>query len=555
MTIGNVKFYKMKGSLSSGEYPLFSTGQDLSTYLIHTASVKFAKGLQTVVKVPSFTGYETVNIAEMDGEFYWVTAWHESSTANMTIEFVLDFMGPTSFFRSTDTAKGSWHKLPSNLCKYLKQEITNGVMGVSRSLSLSALDCPNAEGTAIKSYWVQITGHDTNGKIHRFGLFLPYNTVYDDIYFTQKVSASNSIDYASFNDLCQHIYEITAGAMTAETIDDVSISKRCPYKTSVSDGPTSQYGTIHYIRLLNTYNNTPIDPDVNYSGCGVYDIQDLLSSNYITQMNNTSISVTLSDSEMSLGALNVRDWNRNTIFTIPSNRSASFTISAKVHADMTGIHTIIDVFDNQISIPEGKLPFFGSSYATYRAYSMDSDRQAMEFSIENAKYNRETSINTGIMNTVSGAMQGLAIGALSGNIATAAVGAVGGIAGGAVGLYEGQRAFELELMQAKQQRELTEKRATEQPSASYNVAYGTVYCFLNERSPLTIDVDMPDSIDSSYITDWISQYGYPVEGIITATIGNGYYQGSLISDADTKSGMYWDECNKTFMNGFKFISP
>lgn len=550
MTIGNVKFYKMKGSLSSGEYPLFSTGQDLSTYLIHTASVKFAKGLQTVVKVPSFTGYETVNIAEMDGEFYWVTAWHESSTANMTIEFVLDFMGPTSFFRSTDTAKGSWHKTPSNVCPYLKNEITNGHMAIASSQSITTI--PDLGFTRIGSvpyiggYWVQITGFTSSARttLKKIGLFMGANKTNGEP-SERMVAGSSGERYPSFDDLILNLTAETG--IAADQVIDCSISKRCPYAMTATLASTDPLGPIYYWAYLNGASSALVQTS---AGHYVYDL-----SNYTPTENGETITVTLTDYQRACGSVDIRDWNDNVIANIPMLGS-TLTFSVAIHSDIGGVYTIIRCNDMQISVPEGKLPYIENAWETYKAYQMNSDRQAMENAIRYAAFNKDTATTTGTVNAISGgASTGVMTGAIAGNPAGAAVGILTSALGAAVNVYEQKRSYELSVMQARQSQKLTEKRAMDAPQTSYNVGYGLIYCYLNEHSSLRVCINEPYDTDSSYYTAWCDQYGYPAEGVFSATIANGYYEGSLVSDADTKSGMYWDECNKTFMNGFKFISP
>ena len=109
-------------------------------------------------------------------------------------------------------------------------------------------------------------------------------------------------------------------------------------------------------------------------------------------------------------------------------------------------------------------------------------------------------------------------------------------------------------MNAQQNAELSRKQAVNQPSSGYNVGYGLIYCYLNEKSSLIAAVESPTNATDTYYTDWCAENGYPAEGAMSVSIAAGYYQGVLLSTSATQSGMYWDECNKVFMRGFKFIS-
>ena len=557
MTTGSVSFYKMNGSLSSGEYPLLTSGQNLTTYHLHTVTVKYAKGLQTRVVVPTFTNWDQANVAYLDGSYYWVTQSRESTTYSGSVEMILDYMGPTSLFRVGSTVKGKFHKTATNECPYLKQEITNGVMGIESSTAFTTLDCPVAQGTQVMAYWVQITGHKSDGTVKRFGFFLPYNRAKREIGIYEQVYAHYIPDgfdkmYPSFYDLCTDMAGLTG--MTAEQLDDVSISKRCPYAVEdVQISQTGTYGIYHQLRIK-VNNGTAIDPNYQYSGVFMYDIEALFSTSQIPDVNTQTLTVTLSDRQRATSNVSIMDWNRNSVMMIPTNRGATITIDAEVHADLSGIYTIIKAYDSQITIPEGKLPYFGNTFATYKSFQMDTDRKAMEFALENARYNKETSTVVSMANTASSALSGVTMGALTGNAATAITGLIGGAASGAIGFYENDRAYELAVMNAQQSAELSRKQAVNQPSSGYNVGYGLIYCYLNEKSSLIAAVESPTNATDTYYTDWCAENGYPAEGAMSVTIAAGYYQGVLLSTSATQSGMYWDECNKVFMRGFKFVT-
>jgi len=557
MTTGSISFYKMNGSLSSGEYPLLTSGQDLTTYHIHTVTVKYAKGLQTRVIVPTFTNWDQANVAYLDGSYYWVTQSRESTTYSGSVEMILDYMGPTSLFRVGSTVKGKFHKTATNECPYLKQEITNGVIGIESSTAFTDLDCPVAEGTQVMAYWVQITGHRSDGMVKRFGFFLPYNRVKREIGIYDYVYADNPSDppskrYPSFWELCTEMADLTG--LTAEQIDDVSISKRCPYKVESRESTwMGTYGKIYQLRIK-VNNGTAVDPNYQVGLKFMYDIEALFSSNQIPDVNTQTLTLTLSDRQRATSNVSIMDWNRNSIMMIPTNRGATITIDAEVHADLSGIYTIIKAYDSQITIPEGKLPYFGNSFATYKAFQMDTDRTAMEFALENARYNKETSTVVSMANTASSALSGVTMGALTGNLTTAVTGLIGGAASGAIGFYENDRAYDLAVMNAQQTAELSRKQAVNQPSSGYNVGYGLIYCYLNEKSSLIAAVESPTNATDTYYTDWCAENGYPAEGAMSVSIAAGYYQGVLLSTSASQSGMYWDECNKVFMRGFKFVT-
>lgn len=266
----------------------------------------------------------------------------------------------------------------------------------------------------------------------------------------------------------------------------------------------------------------------------------------------------ISSRQRATGQIGIIDWNGNTVMAIPSQLADSNTVTITVQTlcDISGLYTLIRCGDIQLSLPEGRLPYNSDTWATYKAYQMDTDRVSMENAIRFAEFNRDTQRQSGVASAISsGAQTGVMTGIMAGN----PLGAVAGIPFGAIDWmvsdWESQRALELTRMQSEANFKLAQKQAQNQPQTAYNTGYGFIYCILNEMRPLMLAVSTPKHLTSAYYSAWIGEYGYPTEGVFTETIIEGYYQGKLLSDTDDKTGMYWDECNKVFMQGFKFISP
>lgn len=556
MTVATARFYRMRGSLSSGEYPLFSQNQDLSSFLVSTADVKFAKGLQTRLTVPMFTGYEGVNIVELDGSYYWATEFRESTTVSGSVEFVLDYAAPTSFFRSGNTVKGNWHKLPTRT-SYLRQQMMNDVMKIKDSELFDDLDCLGA-----KQFWVQISGYDANNNMLLYGFFVEY------LYDNQSLGFFNYGDYCDPTDLTKRYPSMldlftsisdTLPGLDARRLIDVSISRRCPYYTIAEPITGGLLDYAYQIKTTEVMSSGEVPDIVNNLGSYVYRLNKSSTSEPVfnPKFAEQTVTLSLSDYEIDCGAVSIVDWNRNNIMQILPTDSEGLTIKAQMYTDMTGIYTILTSGDQQITLTEGKLPYFENMYDTYRAYQLDTDRMAMHNAIEYARYQAETDMITGALNTaVSSASTGVMAGAITGSgMAGAGVGIISQIAGMGISMYASDRARELSETKAKNDFELSKKRAIQQPQTAYNVAYGQVYCILNLVNPLRITVSLPNHLDSSYYSAWCGDMGYPAEGVKTVSVRNGYYQGKLINNGIGQTGMYWDECNKVFIQGFKFISP
>ena len=552
MTVGTVIFYKMKGSLSSGEYPLLTTGQNLSSYQVHSATVKYAKGLQTRLTVPSFTNWETVNIALIGNDFYWVTASRESTTYNESIEFTLDYMPPTSWFRSGNTVKGAWNRLPTNTAKYLKDNVTNDVLAISTytdDIGSTIKITPEGQDPYYYYFW-QVCGYDNQNNLHRYGGLFSFDK--DNLATSHVIGATPQGGgdfgyYADFEDLFANMNDCIG--LLPENVIDFSISQRMPFKTKVESGNPIKFG---FEKTDGTY-ATPTK-----NGSGHLYSYDLGTMAHTLKPSNKDTSLTITDMERITGQLNVFDWNGNAVLSIPTQYADSNTISVNFRTlcDISGIYTIVTCNDIQLSITEGRLPYNSNTWETYKAYQMDTDRTSMENTIRFSEYNRETQAQVGAFNAVSSGVQtGVMTGIMAGNPLGALAGIPFGAMDWAVSDWQSYRANELTRLQAQANFDLAQKQAINQPQTAYNSGYGFIYCLLNELRRMRLAVSIPKHLDSTYFTAWTDNYGYPAEGVFSATIGNGYFQGKLLSDAVSKSGMYWDELNKTFMQGFKFISP
>ena len=557
MSTSLAKFYRMRGSLSSGEYPLLSTGQDLTDYLISSATVKYAKGLQTKLTVPAFTGWDTVNIVELDGQYYWASLSKESTTYNGSVEFTLDYMGPTSLFKTGASVKGNWHKIPANTFDYLRAEITNDFLSESETWRPKDIEIEKVFKLGTIEHiglWYQIIGYDSSNNIKKYGGFMPYSIDehrfdYSHV-FMKAGSASVQYVYPNLYDLIQNINRYTG--LDATKILDFSVSARCPYKFNKADQTGASI--TGYLQLY--YNNTMTEPEQRYYASGspatYYYLYDI--TNYPYDQMDQTITITLNEEKRAIGSLGIRDWNNNIIMTMPNRET--HTINFRTVGDLNGIYTVIRTPTQLITVPEGHLPYLSNSWEYYKAYQMDTDRQAMENAIKYARNEFETGQMTAMANTAINAVStGVMGGAIAGAYGGAFMGIASGLAGMTVGMFEQTRALELKEMQARDDFQLSQRKARMEPQTAYNVGYGGIYAELNILSPLRVSLSMPENIAYGYYDDWVDVFGHPAEGVADVAIENGYYQGKLLSDASDRSGMYWDECNRTFMEGFRFIPP
>ena len=585
MATSTVSFYKMKGSLSSGEYPLLTALTDLSSKLVSTASCKVTKDINQQITVPIFEGYEQINVVEFDGLYYWATSFKESTIFNGSVTYTIDLMAPTSFVLSGDKLKGSWHKLPTMECPYLRQEITNSYQIENRAVYPSKIDVGATHKRLTvdicEGYWFQIVGYDGSNNLKKWGGFLPYNTEDKDLSYDNVEAYVGTVDddpdnvltiscYPNYFELFENINRYTG--LDASKIIDFSISKRCPYAIDRTDDSTPHgldFITRKALLLLNR-NNTTIAPTLVYTKTQTFLIpapyDEIVTNYYLYDITNDeladpdfklqsdTVTLTISDQERETGNVGIKDWNGNVIMTLPSK--ASHDITFQCVGDLNGLYTVITSGTQIMTIPEGKLPYLQNSWEYYKAYMMNDDRQAMENAIRYARLEQEADQISGTANTaINSVSTGIMTAFIAGsNPIGAAVGIGSAVVGTALNFWEQNRATELKEQQARDTFELTKRKAKNSPQTSYNVGYGAIYCDLNARSPLRCIVELPESIDSTYYNAWIAAYGHPAEGVQTVTIQTGYYQGSLMNDGSLV-GRYFDELNSDFIKGFKFVTP
>lgn len=549
MSVGNVEFYAFNGSLSTGEFPLV-TGNETP---VHTVQNKlYQKGLQISMDIPAFSGIETCNVCKIDGSYYWITAFSERTTANGQYHLTLDYMGPTSLYRTNDTVKGIWHKLPVNTHRYLKDSVTNDRMIESKTWRPSDIEVGWLSIEQSIAHWYQIVGFDTDGNIKKWGGFMSYNKAQNRYIPSVRTHVNWPVSikddyYPNLFDLIKNINRYTG--LRADGILDFSVSTRCPYDLSYDLSAVDQ----DPMAVKLTYNGSAVQPTMVYEGN--YEKFYLYDLSQLYDIKDQTVTVDLSNVERAIGNLGIKDWNNNIIATLPNK--SEIDIHFQTIGDLNGLYTIIECDDLKMAVPEGRLPYLSNSWMDYVAYQMNGDRTSMENAIKYAQYEKETGLISGSVNTaINSVSTGVMTGAIAGNYAGAVAGIASGLAGLGLATWESDRAYRLSEMRARDDYLLSQRMAKLEPQTAYNVGYGTIYGAMNSISPLRISLSMPENVGTSYYNNWTAEFGYPAEGVESVAIRTGFYQGKpLKTTTAPANGMYWDECVKTFIQGFKFVTP
>lgn len=601
--ISDLSFYKLPASIASGEYPLFSDSTDLTPYLIHTIKdVKISADLDQDRTVPTFEGYENASMVKTSVGWYWVVGVRTSTMYNDSIVVAMHYCASTSMIKSGDSIKGIWTRRSKALgCDVkVQQAVSNSPMMSNIKAKSPTMYAKTQFGTddvsptASKMYWVQITSSNyikndqtvVKGHITRYGTFALNGDVTNSLYGYLAWDTSGDKDYVPayprIGDIINNI-DATLGIESSSVLD-ISVIPICPYAFDCLDvvhtGPfepgqpepenewVNQYTVLKYGNEINkpwVGKDVPIEVgaipgqtttktfkfrvyNLDYN----WGIEPLSTEIYNIRDREDTLEFTLSDMELNLGQLQVKSWEGNIVASLPVV-SKTNTIYVNYISDSTGLYALLRHVESKqhVIINSAKLPYLGSQWETYRTYSLDTDRKALEFA--QAQYDKQFQMNmaSAVFNGVVGAGLGAASGGSAGAIG-AGVGAVGGLASG---IASGVLGKEMNDMKLRQDQQLTEMRLRASPATTYNTAYGTNQLDLMERIVGGIYIVMPANLSNDDFVKYIDEFGYPTEGVQTLTIGAGYYKGRVLAQQNNKvfSGIKFERLQEEFNNGLKFV--
>ena len=541
-----VDFLKMPVALSTGEYPLLtSLDQNLAAYIVQSVTLNVRKDLVQTVRTVDFDGSEGVNMARIRGlGMYWITARDTSTDVQGTVSFSLSACAPSTLLFSYDRVIGEFSRLPENLCPYLSRQAMTGDLAPSRSVDLPMMGVNDRGNLKV---WIQVTsttylnatGTATENRYATYGFFA---TVNDRGGWGDYVAADGDGEtrkyYPNIQDVISNPEYM---GLQASTIQDISISVRCPFKYSEnglymnlvkSDGtviPTNAVG--------------PENAAITGGRFAFYNLSDPTFIHAVPLID--TVTVSLSDLERASGQVIIKDHNGSAVGMIPTSWGDIIEASVQCVGDHGKLLTIVTVNDVEYTIQEGHLPYVGSAWAEYVAYSMSYDRQAMENSIAYANDRMWADLATG----AAGAIQGAAVSAISSSGPLAVLSGLSSFGLGAAGSMIERNISE---RQARDEQALSERRVQGQAGTAYSSAYGVIYCLMNLRHPALIEVDMPEGLTESIDGAYTSVHGFPAEGRRSVSLKAGFYQGRIFAADTIRMGPWFDEMNNKLSNGIRF---
>lgn len=546
-----VKFYTMPGAMSTQEYPIMSPGQDLSNNLLASIpDVKVTRDLlQAVGPIPTFTGYDTANIAEIDGRFYWVASFTTRTLHEVeTVTFGLIYNAPTSQLRLGQFLTGVFSRTPSMTCDYLSMSITNDALAASRHIDLPNLgtyrqDSAKAEE---KLYWVEVLASGTSSSaksLHRFGFFATFDPV-SMLPSTTAVCVSSTSDSTTYYPTIDKVIaDPEIFGIQADQIVQIAVSERCPYTVSRTTAITGK----NCVRLSASTRA--------YSGYQAYtNSKDWFGTYWpSTTADPANMTLTLTDMERAVGSVRMITESGSAIATIPTQYGSTIVLQVRTLDDYTGMSTEI-IYNGRVlcAINEGHLPWVGNAWLEYQARQMEYDRTMVSMANNQARADMEISLRQSELNQVMSQINSLAATNIfsPGSFIAAGLGIIEADVKGTEERRAMQTRTGLETLANDTKQMLTEKKVKAEPGTAYSMGYGTIYLTNTYLHPARLQVEMPVNMTAQYYNDYTAEFGWPAEGKQTVTLSPGYIQGKLINTGAV-TGYAFDELQRALADGLK----
>lgn len=580
-----VTFYAIPGSQQTGEHPVLTSGQDITSYKVKQyTNVKYTSDLTQNIRVPAFSGAPDCSIVHLQGVgYFWINGYRtETITAN-SITFSIDFNAPMSMLNIGDTVTGEWLRLPT-WTDYLRQNVADDRMEISNRSLLQLQSCGDFTDNSIKFYvyWVEIVstnaytdiqaGTKKTDSITKYGFFAAYapeaSEAYRLNYYLQyKTVNGYKYTYPSLNDVVNDVD--SAIGIEASSIINISISRRCPYRWIGVDSERWLIDDTSTTRYANLVRDHPL-----YGGgkVGIYRIDKPMritadgssTSGYACPQTERTLTVSISSFQKAVGQLTLVDEAQNTIADLDTSLleenaltpgTYNVEIKVRVRSDFTGIYTYVKFAGSLFAMNEGHLPWVGSAWETYRAYSLDSDRQAVANAKQIADEEQRIGLVNAGMNAIgTGGFTGSNIGQSAGLKASVAGAAAVGAVSFGLDWLQSEMSKQLTFRKLDMDQALTEKRMREASGTPFATAYGLIYCEYMIFGGAQIMLSMPKNIDESYYNDYTDHYGFPAQGVTSQTIQSGYWQGRLPETDNDMTGPKMERLNRTFLDGLRIVT-
>lgn len=492
-------------------------------------------------------------------DFYYVTGYRELTNKSeedpdypdgrrlsvMDVEVDLQLIPFTTYMQGGTVVNMIPERMPVPT-DHVMQNWTQSIM-VEASTQTSLPQLPKigtvkkgSGGTSkdVNVLWCEIS-YIVGNEVKRYGIFIPSKQVFESIMEENVYAGSNNNlsardVYPSLRNIMND--PITYLGITGATVTDVNISEFCPYIVTKKNTDITDE---QYIRII-AVNDSEIAPTATYTPAGftyyAYDLTYLYlewapsTGNPGSQpkLNKGTLSITLTDFEKYNGQLSIKDSMRNDVLTLPrENLDSPMTVNYFTYSDLNNIYLVLEYLGTQITLPGHKIPWATSMWDTYRSFSLQFDRQALQNNIDAS--NREMNIAL-----IDAAATGIIGGALAGAL-------TGGAAGAGLGLFTGGSSFigsaisgglkrEEDIRKMIRDQELTEQRMKGGASTMNNNGVSTgVINMINQFGGAELIFRMPAGFTEAEWTAQTATWGYPSNKVMRTLFldTEGYWKGRM----------------------------
>lgn len=506
--------------------------EDLTVQNVNITPAAF-RGERFSIEIPApYEAYNYFTCQRSDNKQYgfWIleTRSVSKNAENVALECIADAVG--MYLEQSETVCGVFDAVPVHQVPFLPVVIANDTLTKSRSIELPRIGREGLQSDNV--LWLEITTNRSiqynaeDSAFHKYGAIVTCKNGYvspDSI----TMQGRNDTEVYSprldliINNLDEWLHSSNPN-FSADNIVDVSISERCPYRLNFhlvnnvkkcfidsSSNPGVPYTTLEAINWTvgtTTYNT------------GLY----LLDYPYITagHFKGHSVTVDISKLERAAGQIILKDTSDNMLGTVPVN-TGSLTFSVKTESDYTGLTTYVrnDDIGLVFKFPEGKLPYIGDSWTTYKAQNQQYDRECMQLSIEKA----DTDLLLGISQSVA-----------SGAIAAGTTGNIAGAAAGGIGIVGNIAGNIANRDYVRRSQALKESQYRISPGNNYNTGYGLDYLRRSDIQGARFEVLLPHNVGTQATLDnYVKTHGYPAAGYQELVLEKGFYRGSVEQVFDT----------------------
>lgn len=547
--ISTVKLYDFRNhQLANRQFMVRPANDaDLTKYeMLSYDNVKNTGNMVQNIKIPYHANIPLCNMVGMNGKFYDIIAFDNTTFNEKSVVLSLRFNPITSILNNGSWISGLWDRTPTAINRGVKFNIADDALIQSQFIPLDTLKATYTSG--VSPFYVQVTatydimGGTRQNDLTQYGFFVPYTPEVLSSAFNDKLwPYSGGTAYMSLMDLITSFDNLTS--IPPSAIMDVSISRRCPYNYGINgqffwlkdkDGeqllPANQNGTHSIYRFIG--NQAARSPRWNYDN-----------------------SINISNLERFCGRVTLVDERGFDVCEIPTeyfglivNGSSGLNYSYETIADISGIYTQVQIkgMNKVFTLAEGHLPFIGDAFVEYQTRSLQYDREAIAINAQMMKDENELNKQMMMFRTaMSVASNPVSMGAANSIISLpvemAAKDASLGIS--INGMYANQN--------------LKEARIKASPAPATGTAHGLDYCFRSHvLGGAGFRVEKPKNLNDSDFNNYVAYHGYPCGRYAQLPTQEGFIKGIIYSISNTIlsiNGPELDMLRREISEGFRIV--